>query len=80
MQGEFEMIKEKVEIRLLVYKIASINKTRAANKGILIETYCQETVPKYLQADQTRLIQILSNLMSNSLKYTFKGKVSLGVK
>ena len=34
-------------------------------------------IPYFLEADETRLIQIISNLMSNAIKFTEDGQVSL---
>jgi PAS domain S-box-containing protein len=38
-----------------------------------------EGLPKYVIADETRLLQILSNLTSNALKFTENGQVNLRV-
>ena len=43
---------------------------RAFEKGNSLRFEISEDVPKYLKADQTRLLQVLSNLTSNAIKFT----------
>jgi PAS domain S-box-containing protein len=51
----------------------------AKSKGLDFNLKVADNVPKTLVGDQTRLIQVLTNLASNAVKFTEKGKVELRV-
>lgn len=50
---------------------------QAAEKNIDLEVKVFAGSPEYLKGDPVRLSQILLNLLSNALKFTLKGKVTL---
>ena len=52
---------------------------RAQSKGIQITYRVEEGIQTGLIGDPTRLLQIILNLLSNGLKFTAKGEVSLSV-
>lgn len=52
----------------------------AHQKGNKVSYILDDKVPAYVKADETRLLQILSNLTSNALKFTENGSVFITVK
>ena len=52
----------------------------ARDKNIELNYSFDEAIPKCLIGDPVRLNQILTNLVSNAIKYTEKGKVDVNVK
>lgn len=52
----------------------------AHQKGNKVSYKLDDNVPAYVKADETRLLQILSNLTSNALKFTENGAVAISVK
>ncbi|MBC7605390.1 MAG: response regulator [Burkholderiales bacterium] len=52
----------------------------ATNNHNKIITIIDESIPRFLLGDKMRLSQIIMNLISNALKFTRNGTVSIGVK
>ncbi len=52
----------------------------AKDKGIDLHIRYDENLPKELNGDPTRLNQVITNLVSTSLKYTNHGQIDIGVK
>jgi PAS domain S-box-containing protein len=52
-------------------------KMKEKNLELLYE--CEPCIPKFLVGDPMRLRQIILNLMSNAIKFTSKGKISVNV-
>ncbi|NEO27816.1 MAG: response regulator [Kamptonema sp. SIO4C4] len=53
---------------------------RTQEQGLNWIIDCAEDVPRYLYTDDQKLRQILINLLSNALKFTQKGQITLRVK
>jgi PAS domain S-box-containing protein len=77
--GKMEL--ESIEFRLhkLVLELVETFQVRAATKGIALHYHFQTEVPFHVRGDPNRLRQILNNLLSNGLKFTEKGSVSIEV-
>lgn len=66
-------------IKELVDGIYFAMKPLANEKEIGLDFYIDETIPQSLVGDSTRLVQILNNLVSNCIKFTIKGGVSVRI-
>lgn len=51
----------------------------ASNKHVSLQIDIDKNIPECIAGDQIRLSQVLMNLLSNSLKFTAKGKVLLSI-
>ncbi len=52
---------------------------RARTKGLTLTLDCDPDLPSVLSGDDVRLKQIMTNLLTNGVKYTEKGSVTLSV-
>ena len=52
---------------------------RAKDKGLYVEINCDEHLPAYVIGDITRIRQIIVNLLTNAVKYTEMGTVTLDI-
>jgi signal transduction histidine kinase/DNA-binding NarL/FixJ family response regulator len=52
---------------------------RAESKDVLLTVTHSDDLPQYIQADEMKLRQVLINLLSNGIKFTQAGSVSLHV-
>ncbi len=75
--GKLELNELPFNICHLTQKIKQSFYARAAEKGLELELVIDKTIPEHLMGDQIRLSQILNNLLSNGIKFTHTGKVSL---
>lgn len=66
-------------LREEVESTVSLFKPRAEEKGIDLITKINTKVPDQLIGDPFRLRQVISNLIGNSIKFTFEGKIQVNV-
>ena len=59
----------------IVSSVVESNSAQAADKGLALEHMIAPGTPRVLVSDATRIIQILSNLVSNAIKFTDDGSV-----
>lgn len=77
--GKMELRKAPVSLVELLDKIKALFGRQAYNQNTLLETRVATGVPAWVVADETRLLQILSNLTSNAIKFTPNGRVEIYV-
>jgi PAS domain S-box-containing protein len=65
--------------RTLVSDIATLFSEKARRKGIKLESETAENLPESVVSDPSRIRQIVSNLVSNAVKFTQTGSVKLRV-
>lgn len=79
--GKLELESRAVDIRNLVDTTANIIRARATEHGNTIVLDIPETLQAaVVKTDPTRLRQVILNLMSNAVKFTDKGTVTLRIR
>jgi len=73
------MVLESVNVNLkeLVSQTLNSLQFRTAEKAVILKSEIDHRIPTYVMGDNTRLYQILINLLGNSIKFTEKGEVKL---
>lgn len=75
--GMFSLDNRDFSVELLVNDLGAFNRRRFEEKGLQLRFLVDPDVPKMLYGDETRLKQILNNLLSNAFKFTEHGSVSV---
>jgi PAS domain S-box-containing protein len=70
--GAFTVRKEPLDIGAVIRELVELFEPQALAKQIVLRAELQEGIPP-VQADRDRLVQVLSNLVGNALKFTAAG-------
>ena len=68
------------DLRKLVSDIANVWRSQAAEKGLKIMSHVNAETPAEIIADEARLRDIITKIVSNAVKYTTGGSVSISAK
>ncbi len=66
-------------LRKAMTETLSVFEPQANAKGLKLEMIFDPAVPEWLHGDEKKISQVLSNLLSNALKFTNDGKIEIGV-
>lgn len=77
--GQVEVLPESVPIGRCIDTLSRSFEPVARQKGLSLRMSVEPGTPESMETDAQRLGQILKNLLSNALKFTDKGEVSLRV-
>lgn len=78
--GKLLMEKISFDLRETIENIVRTHSVKAVAKGLDFSYTLSATIPKVIVSDPTRLKQVLHNLVSNAIKFTQHGGISLSVK
>lgn len=77
--GKMEIIPVEYELDSLLNDTVNMIYVRAKDKNLAFNIEVDETLPNKLYGDDVRIRQVLLNLLTNAVKYTHEGSVSLTV-
>ncbi|MFM9959590.1 MAG: CHASE4 domain-containing protein [Phycisphaerales bacterium] len=63
--------------RRIVHEVESLMRVRATQAGVALNASIDPAVPECIESDPVRARQVLLNLVSNAVKFTSKGTVSI---
>lgn len=77
--GKFKLECRAVELPELMHSMMTLLRPKAEEKSLAFDLELAPDMPKLVSLDETRLQQVLINLLGNAIKFTQRGQVSLKV-
>ena len=77
--GKMEIIPVEYELKHVVTELVNMIEKRVADKGLELQVEVCPELPSKLYGDDVRIKQIVTNLLTNAVKYTERGRVTLTV-
>lgn len=73
--GTMKLSVAPVNLPTVVQEVDGLMQVAARDKGLSLDMYTASDLPQWVQADATRLRQIMFNLINNAIKFTSEGGV-----
>ena len=77
--GKMDIVPVEYNLDSLINDCQNMMYGRVQDKGLEFKLNCDENIPSVLFGDEVRIRQIIINLLTNAVKYTPAGKVTLTV-
>jgi signal transduction histidine kinase/CheY-like chemotaxis protein len=77
--GSLKLSRDTIRFRAFLMQLIDMLELQAQAKGLVLVLDCPPNLPEFVRADQKRLRQVLINLVSNAIKFTDHGLVTLKV-
>ncbi len=78
--NKFELQIETADIRNVIFDIEQIFSIKISQKGLQLRTKIDKKIPRWLLIDESRIRQILLNIVGNSVKFTSSGYIEIDVR
>jgi signal transduction histidine kinase/DNA-binding response OmpR family regulator len=78
--GKMEIDKVEMDLRTTIGEVGDLFALRAQEKGLELICHVDSSVPRLLHGDPGRIRQVVSNLVTNAIKFTEKGEVLVEAK
>lgn len=78
--GNLELEQADIDLRELITGIIRTQQYKTNEKSIYLKADIDSRLPKLIKGDNTRLYQILMNLIGNAIKFTAEGGITITVK
>lgn len=77
--GKFEVIADEYDLASLICELEDMITPLAAKKGLQFKVETDSMLPKRLYGDKVRVKQMVTNTLTNAVKYTVEGSVTLRI-
>lgn len=78
--GEIPLLQRKFNLESVLSEAIKFNQAKACEKQLGLKLECDPLIPKYLIGDSKRLYRIVLELVTNALKYTNQGNITVSAK
>ncbi len=78
--GKMEIVRAEYDTVPMLSELLNMIAPRAREKGLTLKCEIDKELPRKLVGDDVRVSQVLANLLTNAVKYTQKGEVTLKVR
>ena len=78
--GQLDLDNQAFELLPMLQAELGVHSGAVRDKGLRVVFHADPTLPTVVKGDPVRLRQVLANLLSNALKFTEQGEVSLNVR
>lgn len=73
--GKMEIVPVEYDVSSLIHDLSNMASQRAKAKEIQLQVEAAHTIPSRLYGDDVRIRQVLTNILTNAVKYTHEGTV-----
>ena len=77
--GRIEIIPVDYDLAEVLWDLVNMVRSRADDKGLIVKLDFDSATPARLNGDEVRLKQIITNILTNAVKYTEKGSITFSV-
>ncbi len=74
---KMDIVEAPYDLHRVLRDISSFFAQTAENKGLYLNFVCDESIPSLLCGDEAHIRQVLANIVSNAVKYTKEGGVTV---
>lgn len=75
--GKLRLEEKPFDLRICLQELVQAHNDQAQNKGLRLLLDLQSSIPQLVKGDEPRVKQIVSNLLSNALKFTRTGFIEI---
>jgi signal transduction histidine kinase/DNA-binding NarL/FixJ family response regulator len=77
--GKMEIIPVDYDLSSVINDLVNMIQTKADDKDLKLILKINSVIPKYLHGDEIRIKQVITNILTNAVKYTEEGSVTLSI-